>query len=151
MAEQTRERRSFADTLERIEELERTIEARLEPDNGWKWHRKPSERMRETQGSSHVLTLGWPPTTQDGAWTPCLAVYVAHGGSEGEQRDERRAVAFDREGRRVVLDHCLTGHAEHEASGGWVAAKLFRLPPDTMARADVAFVGIEARDAPADE
>jgi len=135
----------FAATLRRIEELERLVEETLAPEAGWKWWREPSDRIGGIQGPSHVLTLGWPPEEDGDEWAPCLAVYVTQGGEEGVAPADRRAVAFDREGVRYVFEGCIHGRADREDSGGWVEARLFRLPPETLARADVAYVGIEEK------
>jgi len=145
MPDTRQERMSFADTLRRIETLEQDIEAMLAPSQGWEWWRTPSADIGGIRGASHVLTLGRPPSREGGAWTPCLAVYVAQGGGNRDERVEQRAVAFDREGQRYVLDCNCEGHADHDNSDGWVEATLFKLPPETLPPADVAFVGIEAK------
>ena len=145
MAKPRNERTSFADTLQRIETLEEAIKRALAPAPGWEWSRAPSDRIGGIGGGSHVLTLGWPPTERGGPWEPHLAVYVARGGAAEAARPEQRAVAFDREGTRYILEYCCEGHADHDASSEWVEAKLFKLPPQTLPRANVAFVGIETK------
>jgi hypothetical protein len=149
MADNGQTQTSFAATLQRIEEIERLVEEALAPAPGWEWWREPTGRVRGIRGQSHVLTLGWPPEAEGGAWTPYLAVYVTQGGENGVAPSDRRAVAFDGDGQRYVLSRCIPGRSEREDSGGWVEARLFHLPPDTLARSDVAFVGIEEKPPPA--
>ena len=144
------DRTSFAETLERIEELQGAMESMFEPAPGWEWHTRPENRKGRYGGVSAGRGIVLHRTTHTdyrGAGAepgqPYLRVYLARGHREDEPQPEYRPVAYDRDGARHILNGGGGGTSGDD--GVTTAMQMFTLKPEELHPDGVAFLGIEMK------
>ncbi len=146
---------SFADTLSQLEQAREELKHMFEPAPGWEWHSPPGKAMFDgVSAGQGVVTQGFmvagDRSPGGGRGEPHVGVSISHVRDEDDEEREYRPVAYDRDGERYVFAGKHAGSTS-ASQGTRLSVALFRLAARDLPAADVAFVGVETRERPADE